>query len=505
MDNIPTYINRKYGIEEVDYLHPLIKSVLEETYGVIIYQEQVMQIAQRLSGYSLGEADLLRRAMGKKIKAEMDQQRARFVQGAMKNDVPKPQADYIFDLVAKFAGYGFNKSHAAAYALLAYQTAYLKANCPVEFLAATMTYDLGNTDKLYMFAQEARRYSIPVAPPSINASHVDFLPENGAIRYSLAALKNIGRGAVEEIAAERERSGPFGGIGDFAERVNPKAINKRALETLTSAGVFDGFERNRARIYANIEQILSHAGRLADDRATGQNDLFGGGGASAGATGPASLHLRDVPAWDLMETLSHELEAIGFYLSGHPLDDYADALTRLNVTRWSELEAKLQNQVSAEARIAATVIYKQERRSKSGNRFAFGGFSDPTGQFEAVIFSDTLALAGDVLEPGKAVLLNIEAEVDGENVKTRVRSAQALDAALGRSRAGLCIVADARLPFEQVTKTVGNGGGTALRLRLRLSDPAREVELNLGGNFDVSPRQAGALKALPGVLEVVAF
>ena len=468
MDNIPTYINRKYGIEEVDYLHPLIKSVLEETYGVIIYQEQVMQIAQRLSGYSLGEADLLRRAMGKKIKAEMDKQRERFVAGALKNAVPKPQADYIFDLVAKFAGYGFNKSHAAAYALLAYQTAYLKANYPVEFLAATMTYDMGNTDKLYMFAQEARRYTIKVLPPSINASGSEFLPEDGAIRYSMAALKNIGRGAVEEIAAEREGRGPFRAIGDFAERVNPKAINKRALETLTSAGVFDSLEPNRARIYANIEQMLSFAGRLANDRATGQNDLFGGGGGAA-VMPAASLHLRDVPSWDLMETLSHELDAIGFYLSGHPLDDYADALTRLSVTRWAELEAKLQNQVSAEARIAATVTYKQERKSKSGNRFAFAGFSDPTGQFEAVIFSDTLALAGDTLEPGKAVLLNVESEVDGENVKTRVRSVVALDQALGRTRSGLCIVADgSRLAPNDLLKHLGQGGATALKLRMRL-------------------------------------
>jgi DNA polymerase-3 subunit alpha len=506
MDNIPTYINRKYGLEEVDYLHPLIKTVLEETYGVIIYQEQVMQIAQRLSGYSLGEADLLRRAMGKKIKAEMDKQRARFVEGAMKNDVPKAQADYIFDLVAKFAGYGFNKSHAAAYALLAYQTAYLKANHPVEFLAATMTYDMGNTDKLYMFAQEARRSAIRVLPPSINASGAEFLPEEGAIRYSMAALKNIGRGAVEEITAEREAKGPFRDLGDFAERVNPKAINKRALETLTSAGVFDCLSPNRARVYANIEQLLSHAGRLADNRATGQNDLFGSGGGSGTVMAAATLQLRDVPAWDLMETLSHELEAIGFYLSGHPLDDYADALTRLNVTRWAELEAKLQNQSSADARIAATVTYKQERKSKSGNRFAFAGFSDPTGQFEAVIFSDTLALAGDHLEPGTPVLLHLEAEVDGENIKTRVRAVQALDAALGRTRAGLCIVADGRLQFEQFTKTIGKGGATAIRLKLRLNDPTpREVEVNLGQNFDVSPKQAGALKALPGVLEVVAF
>jgi DNA polymerase-3 subunit alpha len=507
MDNIPTYINRKYGLEEVDYLHPRIKSVLEETYGVIIYQEQVMQIAQRLSGYSLGEADLLRRAMGKKIKAEMDKQRARFVEGAVKNDVNKGQADYIFDLVAKFAGYGFNKSHAAAYALLAYQTAYLKANYPVEFLAATMTYDMGNTDKLYMFAQEARRNNIKVLPPSINASGAEFLPEDAAIRYSMAALKNIGRGAVEEIAAERKEKGAFRDLGDFAERVNPKVINKRGLETLTSAGVFDDLSPNRARVYANIEQVLSHAGRLADNRATGQNDLFGSaGGGGTAVMAAASLTLRETASWDLMETLSHELEAIGFYLSGHPLDDYSDALTRLNVIRWSELEAKLQNQVSADARIAATVTYKQERKSKSGNRFAFAGFSDPTGQFEAVIFSDTLALAGDFLEPGKPVLLHLEAEVDGENIKTRVRAVQDLDAALGRTKSGLCIVADGRLQLEQFAKNVGTGGGTALKLRLRLKDPTpREVEVNLGGNFDISPKQAGALKALPGVLEVVAF
>ncbi len=209
MDNIPNYINRKYGLETVDYLHPLIAPVLEETYGVIIYQEQVMQIAQRLSSYSLGEADLLRRAMGKKIKAEMDQQKARFMEGAIQNGVDKGRADYIFELVAKFAGYGFNKSHAAAYALLAYQTAYLKANYPVEFLAATMTYDMANTDKLYLFAQEARRSKIAMLPPSVNASGAEFLPESGAIRYALSALKNFGRGAAEHIIAARETGGAY--------------------------------------------------------------------------------------------------------------------------------------------------------------------------------------------------------------------------------------------------------------------------------------------------------
>jgi DNA polymerase III subunit alpha len=502
MDNIETFINCKYGREEIDYLHPLIKSTLEETYGVIIYQEQVMQIAQRLAGYSLGEADLLRRAMGKKIKAEMDKQKERFIDGALKNNVDKHRADYIFELVAKFAGYGFNKSHAAAYALLAYQTAYLKANYPVEFLAATMTYDLGNTDKLYMFVQEARRTGIKTLPPSVNQSDADFLPEDGAIRYSLAALKNIGRGAVEAIASERRARGPFRNLSDFAERFDAKAMNRRALETMVAAGVFDTLDPQRARVYANIDPLLSYAARLAEDRASGQSDLFGGGGGQNGAL-TTGLQLRQTSNWDLMETLSHELEAIGFYLSGHPLDDYADALERLNVMRWSELEAKVRDQASADARVAATVTFKQERKSKSGNRYAFAGFSDPTGQFEAVVFSDTLALAGEVLEPGKAVLVSVEAELEGEAVKTRVRSIQDLDAALGRSRSCLCIVADTRLAPATLMKHIGRGGDVMLKLRMRLVDPLREVELTLGQNFDISPRQAGALKALPGVLEVL--
>jgi DNA polymerase-3 subunit alpha len=461
-----------------------------------------MQIAQRLSGYSLGEADLLRRAMGKKIKAEMDKQKVRFMEGALKNGVDKGRADYIFELVAKFAGYGFNKSHAAAYALLAYQTGYLKANHPVEFIAASMTYDMGNTDKLYVFVQEARRNDIKVLPPSVNHSGVDFLPEDGAIRYSLAALKNIGSGAVQSIVEERERGGPFKSLADFAERFDSKMLNKRAVETLVAAGAFDSLEPRRARVYANIEALLAYAGRVANDRASGQCDLFGGGGGGAGSDSAATLQLRNAPDWDLMETLSHELDAIGFYLSGHPLDSYTEALESMQVLRWSELDAKVRDQGQADARVAATVTYKQERKSKSGNRFAFGGFSDPTGQFEAVIFSDTLALAGEALEPGKAVLLNIEAELDGENVKTRVRTAQDLDAALGRTRSCLGIVADGRLSVADLAKNVGRNGNVALKLHLRLDDAGREVEIYLGKNFEIPHRQAGALKALPGVLDV---
>jgi DNA polymerase-3 subunit alpha len=495
MDNIDPYINRKYGLETPDYLHPLIEPILKETYGVIIYQEQVMSIAQVLSGYSLGEADLLRRAMGKKIKAEMDKQQARFVEGAVNNGVPKAKAAQIFDLVAKFAGYGFNKSHAAAYALIAYQTAYLKANYPVEFFAASMTCDMGNTDKLYLFAQDAKKRGIAVKPPCVNASQADFTPDGGAIRYGLAALKNMGRAAAEQIAAERHKR-PFADIADIAARIDPKAVNKRGLETLVAAGAFDALEPNRARLFANIDAILAAASRLAEDRSIGQSSLFGGNERGE------PLKLRHAPAWGLIETLTQELAAVGFYLSGHPLDDYADALARLNVLRWSEFEAKVRAQGAAEARLAATVASHQERKSKSGNRFSFTGFSDPTGQFEAVIFSDTLALAGDLLIPGKAVLMMAEGELDGEAVKTRVHSIQSLDAVMGRATAGFRVMADATLPLEDFAKLVRGDGNGQLKLRLRLEDAGQEVELALGRGFDLSPKNAGALKMLPGVLAV---
>ncbi|MGI9387231.1 MAG: DNA polymerase III subunit alpha, partial [Methyloligellaceae bacterium] len=273
MANIETYINRKHEREDPDYLHPLIQPILEETYGVIIYQEQVMQIAQVLSGYSLGEADLLRRAMGKKIKKEMDQQKSRFVGGAVDNGVDRGRAEYIFELVARFAGYGFNKSHAAAYALLAYQTAYLKANHPVEFLAASMTLDMGNTDKLGIFVQEARHCAIDILPPSIIHSHSEFSSDGKSIRYALAALKNMGRHAADCIVAERVENGPYTSLGDFAQRVDASALNKRCLETLAAAGAFDALHRNRAALFASPDRLLQAANLNSDDS---QEDLFSG-------------------------------------------------------------------------------------------------------------------------------------------------------------------------------------------------------------------------------------
>ncbi len=499
MDNIESFCNRKHGLEEPDYLHPLAKPILEETYGVIIYQEQVMQLAQVLSGYSLGEADLLRRAMGKKIKAEMDAQGARFVKGAQERNIPEARARYIFELVAKFAGYGFNKSHAAAYALVAYHTAYLKANHALEFIAASMTLDMGNTDKLYGYTREAKRLGLAILPPSVNKSAAEFLPEGNGIRYALGALKNMGQAAAEHIVEARGGE-PFRDLADFMSRINPKIVNKRAIEALTATGAFDDLEKNRAKVAKNAERLIEFAARAAQDKQAGQGDMFG----SLGGGSAAQLELSDAPAWGLLETLDAELAAAGFYLSGHPLDDFTDRLARLNVMRWSAFAERAQAHSRAEGRLAATVTHCQHRKSKSGNNFAFAGFSDPTGQFEAVVFSDTLNLAGDKLEAGKNVIISVEGEADAESdaVKVRVLTVQSLDEVLGKGTKQIAITATERLQIADLMKHLGREGSLEIKLVVELREQARAVEFSLGSNFSVSARQLSALKTLPGIVHV---
>ena len=381
MANIPTYCARKQGREKPEYLHPKLEAVLSETFGVIIYQEQVMQIAQLLAGYSLGEADLLRRAMGKKIRSEMTAQRSIFVKGATEREVKKGEADAIFDLLQKFADYGFNKSHAAAYALVAYQTAYLKANYPVEFVAASMTLDMGSTDKLAEFRTEAQRLGIRVSPPSINTSGVEFGVHDGAIRYALAAVKGVGAQAAGAIVAARGDR-PFADLGDFARRLDPKAVNKRTLESLAQAGAFDELEPNRAAVVAALEEVLAIAGRTQEDANLGQGGLFGG-------SAPEPIRPRNVQAWNSGDRLTKEYEAIGFFLTGHPLDVYAGLLARMKLQRWSDFSTSVR-QGATGGKLAATVLSRQEKRTKTGNRMGILKLSDPSGHYEAIIFSEGL-------------------------------------------------------------------------------------------------------------------
>lgn len=500
MDNIDTYVNRKHGREEIESLHPTIEPILAETYGVIIYQEQVMQIAQVLSGYSLGEADLLRRAMGKKIKAEMNKQRKRFVDGAVRNGVDKGRAEYIFELVAKFAGYGFNKSHAAAYALIAYQTAYLKANYPTEFIAASMTLDMGNADKLSSFAQEARRLGIRLEPPSVNLSEVGFVPNDGAIRYSLAALKNVGRQAVEFLCEERAKNGPFKDVSDFARRLNPRLVNKRALETLAAAGAFDDLGVERAVAFANVDLMVATGNRALETNAEGQEDLFSGA-----RHAPPAIELRAAKPWLPTDKLSKEFDAVGFFLTGHPLDDYKEVLDSLGAETWAEFASKARTR-RVVGTLAGTVLSARERQGKSGNPYAFVAFSDATGQFEAVIFSEALLAARPLLEAGTAVVLEVEAEAEGETVRVRVQSLSSLDrAAEGRSAGMKVYVEDPRALGALAEHVGGKGGEGQFRLVLRLQELDKEVEFELPRGIDTTPRQRSELKLVEGVGSISAL
>ena len=500
MDNIDSYVNRKHGRERIESLHPMIEPILKETYGVIIYQEQVMQIAQVLSGFSLGEADLLRRAMGKKIKKEMAAQKTRFVEGAVGNGVDRARAEYIFELVAKFAGYGFNKSHAAAYALIAYQTAYLKANYPTEFIAASMTLDIGNADKLNSFAQEARRLGLRVDPPSVNHSEVGFMPSADAICYSLAAMKNVGRHAVEHICEERKTKGPFRDVSDFARRINPRFVNKRALETLAAAGALDELGVDRATAFANVDRMIAAGNRTMETIAEGQNDLFSGAHHA-----PAAIELRPAKPWIPTDRLSKEFEAVGFFLTGHPLDDYKDALEALGAEPWIEFatKARMRRVVGT---LAGTVLYSRERKGKSGNAYAFVAFSDPTGQFEAVVFSEALAASRALLEPGTAVLLEVEAEADGESVKVRVQKLASLDKAAEACHAGMKIYLDGTRALAPLAQQVGSRGGEGqFRLVLRIEEIKREVEFVLPQGIDATPKQRSTLKLVEGVAAISAL
>ncbi len=505
MENIPSYIARKHGQEKPDYLHPLLEPVLKETYGIIIYQEQVMQIAQILSGYSLGGADLLRRAMGKKIKSEMDAQREIFVFGAVERGVDKQQANDIFDLVDKFAGYGFNKSHAAAYALIAYQTAYLKANYPVEFMAALMTLDMGNTDKLAQFKRDLDRLGIELLPPSVNHSEVHFSVElvpgetqepARAIRYALGAIKNLGRSTCEAIVRERAAGGPFADIFAFTRRLEPRALNKRAMEQLCQAGGFDIFFKDRARMFAGLDITLRHGQLLQEEAASAQVNLFGD--VEDENTLPP---LPDVEPWNLLDMLERERDAIGFYLSAHPLDEYGELLKRLRVTRISNLADRARS--DGHAKIAGVVLGRQERSNARGNRYAFVQLSDSTGMVEVTLFSEVLATARETLDSGSPVMMGVEVRLDGDSLKITAHSVDNLEKVAATRTEAIKVFVNDTTPLPSIQKMLGGEAGGKGQISIVLGlDPLREVEIDLPGRYTVTPQVAAMLKAVRGVVDV---
>jgi DNA polymerase-3 subunit alpha len=497
MDSIDDYVDGKLGRKPVDVFHPSLESVLAETYGVIVYQEQVMKIAQVLGGYSLGEADLLRRAMGKKKKEEMDQQRARFLSGAAERGVDANLATTIFELMAKFAGYGFNKCHASPYALIAYQTGWLKANRPVEFYAASMSLDISNTDKLAVFYQDARRLGVSIRPPDINRSAADFTVEDGEVLYALGAIRNVGLAAMEHLVAAREAGGRFADIFDFVERVDPRLVNKRALENLARAGAFDSIHPNRAQIVDCADQLIAYGQSVAAERASAQVSLFGGDHAEA-----ARPRLARREPWIDTEQLDAELAAVGFYLTGHPLEGLVETLRRRRVTLLTDAIA--QAEAGSEAfRMVGMVRRRQERASaRSGEKFAFVSLSDPTGEYEVLFPPEQLRKCREALEPGAAVMLKVRAKASDGEVRFFGDDAEPLDKAVAQAAASLRVhisagSADLAALKARLPAAPGDRGGEVI-LVAGLS-AGREVELKLPGRFLLDPAVRGALKTAPGV------
>ncbi|WP_296613126.1 DNA polymerase III subunit alpha [Sphingomonas sp.] len=511
MDNIPSFGRRKNGQEPITYPHPLLEPILAETYGIFVYQEQVMQAAQVLAGYSLGGADLLRRAMGKKNQAEMDAQRATFVEGcATHNKIDAAKANELFDLIDKFAGYGFNKSHAAAYALLAYQTAWLKAHHPHEFYAASMCYDIHLTDKLAIFVDDMRRLDVAILPPDVNRSLAEFdvevnapplegEKEQLAVRYALAGLKSVGEGAMEKLVEERDASGPFDSLDAFAHRVDPRLLNKRQLETLAAAGAFDAIDANRAGIHACAETILATAARVHDQKNSGQGGLFGESEASG-----THIKLPLSARWSLAERMEQEKEAFGFYFSAHPVDRFTQLARMHGARRYADLgDMQIPESGRAGAVMAAMVEDTRWRTSAKGRRYLMATLSDPSGQFVATCFDDAVATElEEAARNGGCGLITVELDrrAGEEQPRVTVKRIQPFDELASSTRMNLDIVVDDGIAIPAIGALLSEARGARGEARLNVPLPAGgTATILIGRDFLLDPELADRIAALPGV------
>ena len=499
MDNIPMFGRRKNGEEPIEYPHPLLEGILKETYGIFVYQEQVMQAAQILAGYSLGSADLLRRAMGKKIKLEMDAQRATFVEGcATHNQIPPAKANELFDLIDKFAGYGFNKSHAAAYALLTYQTAWLKAHHRAEFYAATMSFDLALTDKLSVYVEDMRRGGLECLPPDINASHAHFTVENGTVRYALGALKGVGEKAMESLVEERERAGPFKSLEDFAARIDPRLLNRRQIESLAGAGAFDGLNPNRPAVFAGAETILAHASSAHEQRESGQAGLFGVSSAEA-----APIRLPREASWTLAQRMAAERDAFGFYFSAHPVDASKHLLAAHKVRTFAELsEMRLTEGERAGATMAALAEGVRWRVSARGRRYMVASLSDRSGQFEATVFDDEPSAALETAaKAGGCGLLTVELDrrTGDETPRVTIKRFQPLSDLAKRTRLQMSVHVHDVAAVGRLTTTLAEarGGNGLVRFVLPLASGGEAV-IVAGRDFTLDGELAAKVERISG-------
>ncbi|HRY15343.1 MAG TPA: DNA polymerase III subunit alpha, partial [Candidatus Competibacteraceae bacterium] len=496
---VDDFIDRKHGRARIEYPHPALEPILKPTYGIILYQEQVMQIAQVLSGYTLGGADLLRRAMGKKDPEKMAKERDGFVKGAAARQADPETASYIFDLIEKFAGYGFNKSHSAAYALVSYQTLWLKTHYPAAFMAAVLSSDMDKTDKVVVFIEECRRMRLPIAPPAINVSEYRFtVGQDGEIRYGLGAIKGVGEGAIETLVSERRQGGPYRDLFDLCQRVDLRKLNRRVLESLIRCGALDALGANRATLAAQMPEALQLAEQHSRNSAAGQNDMFGL--ATADKTSIRPLHIAKKPEWTQEERLRGEKETLGLYLSGHPLDCLAEELTALGVARLSNLTGSngaLRRGNDRSLLIAGLVVSVRTRTANRGGRMAFVTLDDGSGQMEIRIFpevyeqyrslivEDAILLAQGALswdEFNQAMRLNVERVLgwDAARAEYARRLLLRLDAAqcaAGALRQLASLLAEHRT-------------GGRCSVWIEYAGPQARVELVLGQNWRVKPSDA---------------
>ncbi|MEL6876624.1 MAG: DNA polymerase III subunit alpha [Pseudomonadota bacterium] len=513
MDNIPLFGQRKAGEVPIEYPHPKLEGILAETYGIFVYQEQVMQAAQILAGYSLGDADLLRRAMGKKVQAEMDAQRQRFVDGCKEcSDIEAKQANELFDLIDKFAGYGFNKSHAAAYALLAYQTAWLKAHYPEEFYAASMCFDLHQSEKLSIFVDDARRYptgdegGVAVLPPDINSSEARFTVEQTdhgyGVRYALAGIRNVGEKAMDAIVAERKASGPFESLQDLFERLPHGSMNRRQLEGLIGAGALDSLEPNRAAIFANADMLLAIADAAERERSSGQAGLFGGENAPQ-----EDLRLKAAEDWSRTEQMAKERENFGFYFAAHPVQQYREVASAQGArTYQSIMEAGAPAGGRGNAVIAAMVEGVNKARTRRGGEFVRADFSDSSGQFSAACFEEALVPEFEKwAAEGACLLLNVELDSPnpGEPPRLTVRGAKPLASVSGRTP--MLLRADITAPdaFQHLKLELAEGEEAPGEVLLRLAlESGEDAYVRLGRKFLLDGQLAERIAEIPGVENV---
>ena len=486
MSNIQTYNDCKHGKQTPDYLHPLLEDILKPTYGVIIYQEQVMQIAQKLSGFTAGQADILRRAMGKKKRSELEKQKQNFIVGAVKNNISKDVAVGIFLKIEPFAEYGFNKSHAAAYAIISYQTAFLKTYFPKEFIAASMTMDISNQNKLSEFYEELKRLNIEIIRPNINECFEDFRSEKGKFFYALGGIKAVGFEAISNIIKERLKNGKFKSISDFLNRVNPKDINKLQLEGLVKAGAFDSFNTNRLSLFNSIPSLITKSKNIFENKSANQIDLFGDN------LNQDNEIISSIKDWSFEERLSREFEAIGFFISDHPLNQYKDIFNDYNIEDYLTFS---NNNELKNANIAATLLKIQERKTAKGNPYAVLKLTDLTSVFELFIFSDTLELNRSILKEGNSLILTLVRSANKEENRFKrinVQKIASLKDLLNKPIDELTFNLKSLKELEEISKFLSKNGDTLIKIRL--SDEKNDYSFQLDNRRNIDRKTLNLLR-----------